>query len=324
MWKRSLIVLSMFLVMFIPIKSLPSEYPTKPIEVISSYTSGSSMDLMARLVADIAPKYLGQPVVVINKPGASGALGAADIITSKPDGYKLLTGSTVFLTIVLKAQKIPFDPSDLIPISSFMEYKMGLAVKGSSPWKTLAELLDYARKNPGNLRWCHPGRGTSIQINGLLLFRKAGVPTIEVPYKGSPEMVAALLGGHVDATTIVYGAAKDHVRSGAMRYLTFFSDRRYSDPSGVPCAAELGFPEASKLPTIVGLLGHKNIPPEIRKTLFNAFKKTFEDPAFKKGIEKLGEEPRFEEVEFLNEAIRKSEEVGTPILKELGLYVGKQ
>jgi len=155
------------------------------------------------------------------------------------------------------------------------------------------------------------------------MFRKAGVQTIELPYKGSPEMVAALLGGHVDAATIVYGAAKDHVKSGAMRYLIFFSDRRFSDPSDVPCAAELGYSESAKLPTLVGLYGHKDIPQDIRKTLFNAFKKTFEDPDFKKGIEKLGEEPRFEEIDFLNDAIKKSEEIGTPILKELGLYAGK-
>jgi tripartite-type tricarboxylate transporter receptor subunit TctC len=324
MYKKVFVFLSALWVVCVSTNpTLAKEYPAKPIEILCTFTPGSSMDLMARIVSDIAKKYLGQPVVVINKPGASGAIAAADIVTSNPDGYKLLTGTNVFISIVLKTQKIPFDPSDLTPIVSFMEYKLGMAVKSSSPWKTLGELLDYANKNPDKLRWCHPGRGTTLQINTLLIFKKAGIQTIELPYKGSPEMISALLGGHVDASAIVYGAAKEQVKAGNVRYLTFFSDRRYSDPSDVPCAAELGFPEAARLPTLVGLYAHKNTPEEIKKTLFNAFKKTYEDPEFKKGIEKFGEEPRFEGPGFLNETIKKSEEVGTPILKELGLYVGK-
>jgi tripartite-type tricarboxylate transporter receptor subunit TctC len=297
------------------------EYPTKPIEILVPYTPGSSMDIMCRLVADIAPKYLGQPLVVINKPGAGGSIAAAEVIISKPDGYKLMETTNFFFATTVHTQKIPFDPKTLIPLANFMEYKNGFVVRGDSPWKTFNDLLDYARKNPGKLRWAHTGRGISQHLYGVLIFRKAGVEAIDVPYKGSPEMLSALLGGHLDAIMIVYGATKDHVISGKVRYLVTISDRRYSDPPNVPCAVELGYPEVAKLPTFVGLYAHKDTPEEIKKILIEAFRKTYEDPEFKKGIERLGEEPKFAGPEFMKEAIQNSEKIAIPILKEVGLFV---
>jgi tripartite-type tricarboxylate transporter receptor subunit TctC len=160
-------------------------------------------------------------------------------------------------------------------------------------------------------------------MNGLIILRKAGIDAIDVPYKGSPEKLASLLGGHVDASTMVYGAVRDHVRAGTVRYLIFFSDRRYSEPSDVPSAVELGFPEAAKLITFVGLYAHKNTPEEAKKILIETFRKVYDDPEFKKGIERLGDEPRFEGPEFMRESIKRGEEIGVPIIKELGLHVGK-
>lgn len=303
--------------------SMAIEYPTKTIEIVCPYTPGSSMDIMSRLIADIAPKYLKQPVIVVNKPGAAGSIAAADVIASKPDGYKLVPLTNFFFATTIKTQKIPFEQNDLIPIANFMEYKLGMIVKGDSPWKTFNDLLDYGRKNPGKLRWAHTGRGITLHMNGLIIFRKAGVDAVDIPYKGSPEKLSALLGGHVDASTMVYGAVKDHVKAGMVRYLIFFGDRRYGEPSDVPSAVELGFPEAAKLITFVGLYAHKNTPEDIKNFLIDVFKKTYEDTEFKKGIEKLGEQPRFEGPEFMKEAIKKGEEIGVPIIKELGLYVGK-
>jgi len=298
------------------------EFPTKPIEIICPYTPGSSMDIMSRLIADIGPKYLKQPLVVVSKPGAAGSVAAADVIASKPDGHKLVTLTNFFFATTVKTQKVPFKEEDLIPIANFMEYKLGMIVKGDSPWKTFNDVLDYAKKNPGKFRWAHTGRGITLHMNGLIVFRKAGVQTIDVPYKGSPEKLAALLGGHVDASTMVYGAVKDHVKAGKVKYLIFFSDRRYGEPSDVPSATELGFPEAAKLITYVGLYAHKDTPEDVKKILIDAFKKIHEDPEFRKGIDKIGEEPKFGGPEFLKEAIAKAEEIGVPIIKELGLYRG--
>jgi len=299
------------------------EYPTKPIEIVCPYTPGSSVDILARLIADLSPKYLNQPMVVTNKPGAGGSIAAADTISSKPDGYKLVILSNAFFETTIRTQKVPFEQDDLAPLANFIEYKNVMAVKGDSPWKTFNDLLDYAKKNPGKLRWAHSGRGITTHLGGLLIFRKAGVETIDLPFRGSPEQLAAVLGGHVDAYCGPYGTAKDHVKAGKVRCLILLSEKRYSDPPDVPCALELGFPEAANLRTYFGLYVHKNTPETIRKTLIDAFKKVYEEPEFKKGIEKLGEEPRFEGPEFIKETIRKGAEIGVPILKELGLYVGK-
>ena len=300
-----------------------ANYPAKPIELLCPYTPASSMDIMARLIAEIAPTYTGQPMPVVNKPGAGGSLAAADIISAKPDGYKLVTLANMFFATTTKTQKIPFDPDDLVPLANFMEYRFGLMVRADSPWKTLNDLLDYGKKNPGQLKWGHTGRGISIHLTALYIFNKAGVQTIDVPYKGTPESLAALLGGHVDASSTVYGPVKDQMMAGKVRFLAVCSEQRYSDQPNVPTVVELGFPDAAKLGTFVGIYAHKNTPDPIKSYLMGTAKKIYDDPRFKKGIEQLGEGLAFGGPDFMRERIKRAEEVGVPMLKELGLYVGK-
>jgi tripartite-type tricarboxylate transporter receptor subunit TctC len=299
-------------------------YPTKPIEIVIPYTPGATSDLLSRLVANLAPKYLGQSMVVVSKPGAGGSVAAADVISAKPDGYKMMMTTNFFFAMTTKTQKVPFNAYDLVPIANFVEYRNGLIVKGNSPWKTLKDVLDYAKKNPGSLRWSHTGRGNSQHMYGLLLFRKAGVETTDIPFKGSAEMLTSLLGGHTDASFMVYGAVADHVKSGQVRYLVTVGGHRFSNLPNVPCAVELGFPEVAKLPTYVGLYIHKDTPEPIKKTLVDAMKKIYDDPEFKKGLEILGEEPVYGDPEFLKASIRSSDIVALPILKEFGLLVGEK
>jgi tripartite-type tricarboxylate transporter receptor subunit TctC len=261
-------------------------------------------------------------MVVINKPGGAGTAAVADMISSKPDGYKIGILDAAYFSTAVKTQKVPFDPSHVIPLNTFLELKLGLKVKGDSPWKTLNDLLDYAKKNPGKLRFGHSGRGLTSYMNTMLVFKKAGVETIDVPYKGAPDAIAALLGGHIDAISQPHGAVKGLIDSKTLRYLVVYSDRRYSDPSDVPDAIELGFPEAAKLMPLLGVWVHKDTPGEVKKILTDTFKKAFEDPEFKKGIEKIGDEPRFGGPEKMMELIKIQEEVSVPVLKELGIYVG--
>ena len=108
------------------------KYPTKPIEILVPYPPGSAVDFMSRLIADVGVKYLGQPLVVINKPGANGSVAAADIISSKPDGYKILMTANIFFATTTKTQKVPFNPSDLVPLACFFEYKEGIFVRSDS------------------------------------------------------------------------------------------------------------------------------------------------------------------------------------------------
>jgi tripartite-type tricarboxylate transporter receptor subunit TctC len=302
---------------------LGKDYPTKPIEIVVGYSPGSTFDLIARVIADLAPKYLNQSMVVVNKVGAGSSIAAADIVSSSPDGYKLVLLSTVFFSTTTKTQKVPFGQDDFSPIANLTEQKLAILVSGDSSFKTLNDLLNYGRKNRGQLRWSHVGRGIISHINGLLLFRKAGLETTDIPYKGTPEQLSALLGGHVDASVVTMGILKDQVRAGKLRPVVFFSERRYSDYPDVPCASEMGFPEAAKLKVLLGFYIHKNTPENIKQTLLDFSKKLHEDPEFKKRIQELGDEPRFLNPEAMRETIRKEEETSVPVLKEFKLYVGK-
>jgi tripartite-type tricarboxylate transporter receptor subunit TctC len=323
MSRRAIVMMSVGLVFIVISVQTASaqKYPTKPIEILIPYTPGATMDFLARMVGDLAPKYLGQPIVPVNKVGAGGSVAAAEVISSRPDGYKLMVTTNFFFAMTTKTQKIPFDPYHLAPLTNFLEYRNGLMVRGDSPWKTLKDLLDFARKNPGKLRWSHTGRGISQHMYGLLLFRKAGVETVDIPYPGNPEMLSALLGGHLEASFMVYGGARDHVKTGRVRYLVTVSDHRYDVMPEVPSAAELGFPEVAKLPTYVGFYIHKDTPEEIKNTLIEAFRKINDDPEFRKRFDALGEDPKFAGPAFMKEAIKEGEQLAVPILKEFGLYV---
>jgi tripartite-type tricarboxylate transporter receptor subunit TctC len=322
--KLCLLSFSVFFVVFIATQiAFGADYPTKPIEILSPYAPGAAADSATRLAAEIASKYLGQRIVVVNRVGAGGSIAASEVITSKPDGYKLANLSNIFFATTSKTQNIPFDPKDLVPIANIVELRIGIFVRADSPYKTLGDLLNYAKKNPGKVTWAHGGRGLSTHINATLLFRKAGVETVDVPQKSGAELVTALLGGHVDAVLPGYGTVRDHIAAGKVRPLVFFSDHRYPDMPDVPSATELGFPESAKFRTLFGIYAHKDTPVKIRETLTEAFKKASENLDLKKGIEKLGDDPRYGGPEFMNEAIRNAETLGVPIIKELGLYVGK-
>lgn len=258
-WTLVLAILSVVSLLIQP--SYGKEYPTQTIEIIVPYQAGGVIDILSRLVANIAPKYLGQPMVVINKPGASGSIGASTVAASKPHGYKLLATDQTYFSMTIRTQELSFDPAHLVPLACFAEFKRGLAVRGDSPWKNLFDLLDYAKKNPGRLMWAHPGRGLSAHLNGLLIFRKTGVETKDIPYKGNPEMTAALLGEHVDAMSIPYAPVRGLISEGEIKYLVTFHNRRFNDLLDVPCAAEIGFPRRQSLLSLWDY-SYTRIPPK--------------------------------------------------------------
>lgn len=314
-----------FMVLFLALPLIATaadapRYPVKPIEVVVPYSPGGPVDLTVRVVADMAPRFLGQPIAVVNKPGAAGSVAAADVISSNADGYKLMASSPTFFTVTTKTQKIPFNPFDLVPIANFSEDKIGIVVRGDSPWKTLNDMIEYGKKNPGKIKWAHTGKGNALHMMGLTVFRKAGVETIDVPYKGVPETANALLGGHVEAVSGPYATFQEFIRGGKARYLMVYSDRRYTDLPNVPCAGELGFQQATSLAVYWGIYTHKDTPKEIQAILLDAFKKASDMPEFKPRIERLGMAARFGGPDFVREAIKKAEGVAPPILKELGLY----
>ena len=298
-------------------------FPTKPIEIVVPWGPGVVMDLVCRLIADLGPKYLGQSIIVTNKPGAGASIGLADVVASKPDGYKLYVNNHAYFANTIYTQKLPFDPLDLVPVANFIQQRQAMAVKADSPFKTLNDLLQYARKNPGKLKWAHLGRGMSNHQIPMLIFKKEGVITIDVPYRGgSVEACMALMGGHVDMASVVYASVLSQFKAGDIRFLVFFSGERFKEAPNVPAITELGYPEANQ-PLFMGLYVHKNTPEHIKKILTDFCKKVYDDPGFKKGLEKIDAEPMWGGPDFVSEWIKKSTAFHVPILKELGLYMGK-
>lgn len=324
MWKKAVILF----VALLSIESLliqaaqGKDYPVRTIEIVTFQAAGSGFDIISRLIAEHFSKYLGQSVIVVNKPGGAGTYAAADVVNSKPDGHKLLVCGVNYFAFTVKTQKVPFDPRNLIPIATFSEFSEILYVKGDSPWKSLDDLLKYGKENQGKLRWAHPGRGLApVHVSPYLLFRKTGIQTIDLPYKGSAEMLAACLGGHVDMASGPYTPVKENIRAKQIRGLVVWADQRSSDPADVPCQVELGFPKVWSLNSSLALFAHKETPENIKNILINTSEKVSREQEFRDALERVGARPKFGGPEYVNQKIKNGEEVGVPILKELGLYV---
>jgi tripartite-type tricarboxylate transporter receptor subunit TctC len=298
------------------------KYPTKPIEILVGFSAGSDLTLMTRFVAETAEKYLGQPIVVINKPGAGATIAAADVIRSKPDGYKFMCIDNTFWVTTCNTQKVPFDPNDLVPLANFIQHKMGVFVKSDSPFKTYDDVVEYARKHPGELTWGFSYMGLLPSITTRIILENAGVTIKEMVYRGGDtEKIPALLGGHLDVSGHGFLAIKEQLRAGKVRCLLVNADMRVKEVPDVPNVVDIGATELKGINTYIGFGIHKDTPEEIKRTLFEALKKTAEDPEFRERFENYGFVLKFEGPEFVMESVKRGKEVIIPVLKKYGLYV---
>ena len=296
-------------------------YPNRSIEIVTRNTPGGSSDVLARMIAEAGSRILGQPMVVVNKPGAAGAASAADVIASKPDGYKILQNAHDFFAITVHTQKVPFNPKDLVPLCMFMGVKTGMLVMGDSTIKSFDDFISIIRKDPRALKLGNTGKGTPPSLSlDVILKQATGSLQNVIPFKGTTEMVAALLGGHIDVATAAYGPTMEHIRAGKLRLLAVYDEKRYKESPNVPNIVELGYPKAW-FPGLFGLFIHKDTPEPIKKILLDACRKMYNEPEFQKGIERLNADPIWLEPENVTEKIRTLEAASIPLLKEIGMYV---
>lgn len=251
-------------------------YPTKPITLIVPWPAGGASDRHMRLLAELAGKQLGQNIVVENKPGAGGTLGTSTMAaTAKPDGYTIAQFPLGMLRMP-HMQKTNWNPdTDFTYIAGLSGYTFGLVVKSDSPYKTLKDYLDAAKKKPGAIDFGSAGVGTSPHLIMEELANAADVKLNHVPYKGSAELQNALLGGHVMAASDATTWAK-FVDGGQMRLLVTFGDTPTNSWPNVPTAKSLGYDVVSTSP--YGIVGPKGMDPAIVKRLETAFKTALEDP----------------------------------------------
>jgi tripartite-type tricarboxylate transporter receptor subunit TctC len=272
-----------------PAASAQSAFPTKPITVIVPFPAGGSTDRHLRIVAQDASRYLGQTVIIENRPGAGGTLGPATMSrTAKPDGYTVALYTLAMLRMPYM-QKTTWDPiNDFTFIVGLSGYTFGVTVRADSPFKTFNEYIEAARKNPGSVDYGSTGVGSSPHLLMEEVALNAKVKLNHVPYKGNADMQQALLGGHVMAQSD--GTGWDQfVDSGKMRLLVTFGEKRTTRWPDVPTALELGYKVSSTSP--YGLAGPKGMDPAVVKVLHDAFKKALLDPASLDVMKQLNQEP---------------------------------
>jgi tripartite-type tricarboxylate transporter receptor subunit TctC len=223
------------------------EYPTKPVKLVVPFSAGSVQDLRGRHISGLLASRIGQPIVVDNRPGANGALGAALVAKARPDGYTLLlcTGATLAGNTALMPN-LPYDSlKDFVPVVRLVTTSGIIAVSPGTPAKTLQQLLALAKAKPGSLRY---GSGSSYShILGELLARRAGVQYIHVPYKGDGQTLTDLMGGHIDLMFSTPILLVPHIKAGHVRALAIAGPRRLPALPDVPTTSEEGVPDTELL-----------------------------------------------------------------------------
>ena len=266
-----------------PLARAADAYPSRPITLIVPWPAGGSTDTHLRKLGELASRHLGQPIVIENKPGASGMLGPSGMArNAAPDGYTL-SQLTVAAFRQPYMQKVDWDPlRDFTYIIGVSGYTFGIVVKSDSPFKTFDDLIVYAKANPGKMSYSSTGTGTSPHLLVEDLAAKAGVQLLHVPYKGNADSTQALMGGHVMAQSDATGWGK-FVDQGAFRLLVTFGEQRTR--WGAPTAKELGYDVVSYSP--YGIVGPKGMDPKVVKILHDAFKKAIDDPENQRMLQTL-------------------------------------
>ena len=260
-----------------------AHFPYRPIKLICPWPAAGSSDMVMRAFADSASKILGQQVVIENKPGASGMLGPNELVKAAPDGYTL-SQLTIGVARLPHMQKMQFDPlRDFSYIACLTGYTFGIVVKADSPFKTVKDLVQFAKANPGKFSYGSTGTGTTPHLVMEEFASKAGIELTHVPFKGSSDGLQALLGGHINAHSDATGWAP-HVDSGAMRLLATYGSKRTKRWPKVPTLNELGYDTVSDSPFGIG--GPRGMDPAIVRKLQDTFKKTLNDPAVLAALEK--------------------------------------
>ncbi|MGO4158368.1 Bug family tripartite tricarboxylate transporter substrate binding protein [Cupriavidus sp. YAF13] len=271
-----------------------ASYPAKPLHLIVPYPAGGLTDTLSRTLAEGLGKRLGQTVVVENKGGAGGIIGTDYVAKSAPDGYTLLLTIPGPITANLALyKKLPYDPrTDLRQVSDIAMARTVLAVNGKLPVKTVAELIAYAKKEPGKLRMGSWGPGTQPHTIQAYLDKTYGVDILHVPYRGEGPMVSDLLAGQVNMTVGSVTSLKQHFASGKLRPLAVTGTRRAKALPDVPTFAEAGYPdEPYKLTGPITLLVPARTPGDIVERLGREVSALVKTPEISQRIEDMGAEP---------------------------------
>jgi tripartite-type tricarboxylate transporter receptor subunit TctC len=284
-------ILAILLAAIAPARVAAQTYPDKPVTLIVPWPAGGATDIAMRAIAEGATKHLGQNIVIDNKPGASGTLGPAVMAANaKPDGYTIAQMPITVMRLPLM-QKAAWDAvKDFTYIVHLTGYTFGITTKADGPFKTWADVVAYAKANPGKVTYATPGAGTSLHIGMEQIAARSGIQLTQVPFKGNAESNAAVLGGHTMLQADGSGW-KALVDAGQLRLLAIWTDQRSKNFPDTPTLKELGYPFVFDSP--FGIAGPKGMDPAVVQKLHDAFKKSIEDPAVVATLAKYEMVPRY-------------------------------
>ena len=268
-----------------------AKYPDKPIKILVGFAAGGPTDIVARLVGSRLEKVLGQPVIVENKPGGGSNIASAEAARAKPDGYTLFLGTIANATNMSIYKNLSYNTErDFVPITQLVSSPSVLVVNNDLPVKTLAELIAYAKANPGKLTYASSGAGGSPHLAGEMLKQRAGIDALHVPYKGAAPAMNDVMGGTVSMGFKTASGVTSTIQAGRLRAIAIASNERLPQLPDVPTLAELGFKDF-EVSSWSGLFAPKGTPPEVIKTIADATIEILKSPEVRKQLEGMGAIP---------------------------------
>jgi tripartite-type tricarboxylate transporter receptor subunit TctC len=272
----------------LPIIASAQTFPTKPVRIVVGFAAGGAADTLARSTTPKLSELLGQPVIVENRPGAGGVIGADNVAKSPPDGHTVLLAAINHYLAPFFQKTLPYETvKDFVPIVILADGFSVLAVHPSLPVNSMADLIAYAKKNPGKLSYGTVGIGSLHHLGGVLLAQAAGIAMEHVPYKGGSPTINDVLGGSLPMAILNVATIMPHARSGKLRALGLIDAKRSRSFPDVPTIGET-VPGYSAPGQWFGIIGPSAIPGSIIARLNGDFRRTIAEPDVQKRMESLG------------------------------------
>jgi len=300
-----------------------NRYPARPIRMVVPFAPGGSTDIVARLLSQRLSVLLGAPILIDNRAGAGGSIGAAEVAHAKPDGYTLLfsASSTQIINPVAMENPTYDGIKDFIPIALAGLQPVAVAAGPAMPARTFQDLLAELRANPGKYSYATPGAGTINHLSGEMFRKLAGVDVVHVPYKGAAQTLQDVMAGHVALSMVTMGSVMNLYRAGKVRILATFTESRLASAPDVPTAVEAGLP-GMLMSTFNGVFAPAQTPRPIVDRLFMEANKVVGDESYKAQMAKLGFEPSTAgSPEQIQQFIVSAAARLAPIVKSLGIRI---